>query len=212
MRFQTKFKVFFPHLLTSIRITLSPFLILFGVLKWKDILIVLAILAIVSDLLDDYFSKKWYTKTDFSEKLDMTGDKVFEISILLALIPYYPICFLLLLLEVVLVITNITHFYKTSYTTSPSLGKGKTICLWITIFIALINLKINQLAFVANGLLAVSLNLLFIYLIQKIILVKEELKELALSELEKTKAHQQIMQEKTIEIKNLQQIINRRYK
>ena len=210
MKLSTKLKVFFPYALSSIRIILSPFIILLSFINHPIFALILAIICLLSDLLDDYIADKWYVKTEKCLKFDMASDKVFEICGICSLLKTYPY-FVLLLLEILLITLNTYRFYKVQKDDYVKLGKAKSIILWIFLFQALINQCFSHLFFIVNGLYMVCINIFIIYLINLGITLKQELEEASLSELEKSQIHKELMQEKTQEVKNLKDFINNGY-
>ncbi len=211
MRPKTKFKLYFPYFLTSIRIILTPIIIIFSLLKKYPIVLFLAIICLLSDFLDTKFSDQMYTTTEKSTKFDIIADKVFEIGALLSLTFSYHY-YLLLILEISIIIMNIYHFSKTQKETFFPLGKEKTILLWIFLFTGFLHQAFGHLFFFVNGFYVVVTNLFILYLIQIIIQYKEDIEFASLSELEKNPLHQELMEEdKTLEIKNLKELTRNRY-
>lgn len=206
MQFKTKFKLLFPHSLTAIRIILAPFLILAGLMKNKFAFFILLILSIISDFLDDYFAEKWYVKTDFSNKLDLVGDKVFELGACIGLIPFYKYSIFLLLINIGIIWINLYRFQKNISFQKDELGKYKTILLWLTLLLASIHLVVPKITFLVNGLYFTSINLILIYFIKQVGLLKQEIYHSSLTPLERNKSHQKIMDEDTKKIKNLKDL------
>ena len=71
-----------PDYLTLLRLILAPIIIILGFTKHFIPIIILIIIAAITDFLDGYLAKKWLVQSKKGQKLDVTISKVFIISIL----------------------------------------------------------------------------------------------------------------------------------
>ena len=125
-----------PDYLTLLRLILAPIIIILGFTKHFIPIIILIIIAAITDFLDGYLAKKWLVQSKKGQKLDVTISKVFIISILLSLALKFHILFLPLILEIVIGISNLYYFNKTNSYKVLEIGKIKSVLLFATIIIA----------------------------------------------------------------------------
>lgn len=125
-----------PDYLTLLRLILAPIIIILGFTKHFIPIIILIIIASITDFLDGYLAKKWLVQSKKGQKLDVTISKVFIISILLSLALKFHILFLPLILEIVIGISNLYYFNKTNSYKVLEIGKIKSVLLFATIIIA----------------------------------------------------------------------------
>ena len=156
-----------PNIITFSRLVLTLFIIIFGLLKHYNIVLVFCILASLTDFLDGFFARKFKASSNFGAKLDAVVDKVFVISLLITLIHFNKAFLVLLILEVIIAISNLYYYFTLFKTKSLLVGKIKTWSLFLTIIIAYINIffKISLLNNILNGFLLMTGNLQFLCLI-----------------------------------------------
>ena len=193
---KTEYKQMIPNILTIIRISLTPILILLSFLGYIKAVIILSI--IVTSLK--------------GAKLDAVADKVFAIGLIICLIPKNDSAsplFALLALEVIITITNLYYHYKTGKTESLMIGKFKTTFLFITIICSFITITTHHLSILTNGLKVTTINLQILSLISYFLSFYQTINQKKLS-VENNDTHQQIMnddlediEEKTIQVDNL---------
>ena len=200
---KTEYKQMIPNILTIIRISLTPILILLSFLGYIKAVIILSIIAALTDMLDGKLARYWNVTSLKGAKLDAVADKVFAIGLIICLIPKNDSAsplFALLALEVIITITNLYYHYKTGKTESLMIGKFKTTFLFITT---------HHLSILTNGLKVTTINLQILSLISYFLSFYQTINQKKLS-VENNDTHQQIMnddlediEEKTIQVDNL---------
>lgn len=201
-----EYKQMIPNLLTIIRIILTPIMIILSFLGHLKIVIVLAIIAALTDMIDGKLARYWNVTSLKGAKLDAVADKVFAIGLIACLIPNNKNMLILLILEAIIAVTNLFYHYKTKRTESLMIGKFKTTFLFITIICSFINTLTNHFDMLESGFKMVTINLQFLSLIFYFLKFYEvnHQKEITV---ENNITHQKIMEEieedKTIKIDNL---------
>lgn len=209
---KTEYKQMIPNILTIIRISLTPILILLSFLGYIKTVIILSIIAALTDMLDGKLARYWNVTSLKGAKLDAVADKVFAIGLIICLIPKNDSAsplFALLALEVIITITNLYYHYKTGKTESLMIGKFKTTFLFITIICSFITITTHHLSILTNGLKVTTINLQILSLISYFLSFYQTINQKKLS-VENNDTHQQIMnddlediEEKTIQVDNL---------
>ena len=170
-----------PDYLTLFRLILAPIIIILGFTKHFIPIIILIIIAAITDFLDGYLAKKWLVQSKKWQKLDVTISKVFIISILLSLALKFHILFLPLILEIVIGISNLYYFNKTNSYKVLEIGKIKSVLLFATIIIAFGCIyKLPTFFLKAIGYSSINLQILTLisyYINYKNILFEKEEKE-----------------------------------
>lgn len=190
------FKEIIPNVLTTIRIIITPILVIFSLLKMWKLVIIFAIIGAITDFLDGKLARKFNTISNIGAKLDTIADKVFSLGLIICLIFKNRSYVIVLILELIIAFTNLYYYYKTQKVKSLKIGKFKTALLYITIicsFICILNKKfINP----TNGLIYATINLQILSIIEYLCYYIEN----------KTKTKQaqdEVALEKTIKIDNL---------
>ena len=86
-----------------------------------------------TDFLDGFLARKWDVSTIFGSLLDMGADKVFGIAVLIALSTIYPIMIIPVLLESLILVTNVKNTNYGDNGKSSQLGRIKTWVLGLSI-------------------------------------------------------------------------------
>ena len=97
-----KYKAIIPNILTVSRIVLTPIIIILGLTKNYLPMVIVAIIAAITDLLDGTLARKWNVISLKGAKLDAVADKVFAIGIVGGLINKFNILVFILILEIIL--------------------------------------------------------------------------------------------------------------
>lgn len=154
-----KLKSYIPNALTILRIVLTPIIMIFGILKHINIVIILTIIASLTDLLDGRLARKWNITTVVGARLDAVADKLFAIGTIGCLITKFPILWIPFILEIVLGITNLYYYFKNDKTKSLMIGKIKTTFLFTTVIIGIITTFNNNLYQIFQGMIYATINL-----------------------------------------------------
>lgn len=154
-----KLKLYIPNALTIIRIILTPIIMIFGLLNHINIIIILTIIASLTDLLDGRLARKWNVTTVVGAKLDAVADKLFAIGTIGCLLTKFSILWIPFALEIILGITNLYYYFKNDKTKSLMIGKIKTTFLFTTVIIGIITTFNNNLYQVFQGMIYATINL-----------------------------------------------------
>lgn len=164
-----KYKAMIPNILTISRIVLTPIIIILGLTKNYLPMVIVAVIAAITDLLDGTLARKWNVISLKGAKLDAIADKVFAIGIVGGLINKFNILIFILILEIILGLSNLFYHYKTNKTESLLIGKIKTTTLFITIIFCLLSLIIKNLNEIILGFGYVTINLQILSIISYLI-------------------------------------------
>lgn len=184
-----------PTILTSLRIAITPFIILCGLLGHIKIVIILSIICAITDFLDGKLARTWNVTSLVGAKLDAIADKVFAIGLTACLIRKIPLLVIPFILEIILSITNLYYHYKTKRTESLMIGKIKTTLLFTMIILAIISTFSNSFKIVTIGLCYATINLQILSILFYFKKYYQEIQKKDLT-VEQNPTHQQIMQEK----------------
>lgn len=100
----------------------------------------------VSDALDGYFARKFKVVSELGKKLDAISDKIFALSILIPSILLGNYLMILpLMLETIISGVNIYANCKYHKTHTELIGKAKTIALFPTMILGLLNIRTSNL-------------------------------------------------------------------
>lgn len=190
------FKEIIPNVLTTIRIIITPILVILSLLKMWKLVIIFAIVGAITDFLDGKLARKFNTTSTIGAKLDTIADKVFALGLIICLIFKNRSYIIVLILELIIAFTNLYYYYKTQKVKSLKIGKFKTALLYITIicsFICILNKKfINP----TNGLIYATINLQILSIIEYLCYYIETRKK-------QKQTQDEVSLEKTIKIDNL---------
>lgn len=154
-----RIKLYIPNALTILRIILTPIIMIFGLLNHINIIIILTIIASLTDLLDGRLARKWNVTTVVGAKLDAVADKLFAIGTIGCLLTKFSILWIPFALEIILGITNLYYYFKNDKTKSLMIGKIKTTFLFTTVIIGIITTFNNNLYQVFQGMIYATINL-----------------------------------------------------
>ena len=198
MKMPYKFKKIFPNLLTGFRLIIAPIIIILGLMEKVNIVLILTIVACLTDLFDGFFARRWDASTQFGAKLDAVSDKVFATSLLISLTKKIKPLWILIILEISIALVNLYFYSKMHKSKTLMIGKIKTTSLFICIVISFFYLFFHKFYFLLNGFIYMTLNLQILtgssYIIHFIRKVKGK-NELDLKNIQ---AHKQIMEEDSV--------------
>ena len=120
-------KKYIPNTLTILRIILTPIIMICGILKHINIVIILTIVASLTDFLDGRLARKWNVTSLVGAKLDAVADKLFAIGIIGCLITKFKILWIPFILEIIIGLANLYYHFKNNKTEYLMIGKIKTV-------------------------------------------------------------------------------------
>lgn len=154
-----KYKMMIPKYLTLSRIVMTPIIIFLGIMKWYIALIIVTVLAFLTNALDHTLNQKWHVNSKSRIKLDLFANKTLLLGITSWLMFQYHNLIVIFVLELLLIIINLFFFNKTNKIEILKIGKWKDILFSITLLSYLFLLvsfgKIN----ICNGFTYVVINL-----------------------------------------------------
>ena len=156
-----------PNLITFLRLLLLPIILILIVLDNLLMAGILTIIAVLTDLFDGFFARKFDAVSKFGGRLDSISDKIFAVFILIALTFKNYWLIIPVLLDVIIGISNSLFVIKGRDVKTSIIGKVKTLFLNILIcslfftHLTAVSLLINPLLVVV---VALQLITLFFYL------------------------------------------------
>ncbi len=148
------FKKQIPNLITFSRILFLPFIIFF---IFQNSLItagVLAIIAVLTDMFDGFFARKFDAVTSFGAKLDSVSDKIFTIFILSALVFINYLIIIPIFLDVLIGFLNSYLVILGRNVKTIKIGRIKTLFLSI-LLCSLFFTNVGYLNYLINPLLII---------------------------------------------------------
>ena len=129
-----------PNILTSTRLIAAPFFIIPAALN-KNLLwlIIFIIVFSLTDALDGFIARKYNLVSELGKDLDAICDKVFALSLLIAVSIFKPLLLCNIILEVIIAIINIREKIHNKKPRTLMVGKIKAWALYSLIGIAFIN-------------------------------------------------------------------------
>ncbi len=133
-----------PNILTSTRLIAAPFFIVPAALN-KNLfwLIVFIVIFSFTDVLDGFIARKYNLVSELGKDLDAICDKIFALSLLIAVSIFKPLLFCNVVLEVIIAIINIREKIHNKKPRTLMIGKIKAWTLYSLIGIAFINEIVN---------------------------------------------------------------------
>lgn len=169
---ENKIKILIPNILTSVRLVLTPIIIILGLLDKMNLVLVLILIAALTDLFDGMLARKFHTVSELGAKLDAISDKVFAIGITLSLINKLSFIKYILILEIMIGILNLYVYYKTKKTKSLMIGKIKTVFLFTLLVLCFFHIFFNKIVLfklLVNGFSYATINLQILSIIKYVI-------------------------------------------
>lgn len=192
MKIPYKFKKMLPNFLTGFRLIIAPIIIILGLLGKVEIVLILTVLACLTDLFDGFFARKWDVATQFGAKLDAVSDKVFAASLLISLTKETASLWFLVILEILIAILNLYIYAKLQNSKTLMIGKIKTTSLFVCIVCAFLEHFFHKFSLLLRGLIYVTINLQVLALINYILNYIQKLNKPVLEDAE---VHKKIMEE-----------------
>ena len=135
----------FVNSLTSIRILATLIL----PIVWKFLppiyLMVFVSLVLLTDFFDGLFARIFNVRTLFGSLLDMTADKVFGIVMILIVAIYFPIYYIIAILELLIALVNVSAALMGARTKSSFIGRVKMWVLGVSTVFGIIFIFHNDL-------------------------------------------------------------------
>ena len=131
-------KKYIPNILTASRLVFTPIVIFLGLTNHYKILIAVAMIIAFTDFLDGYLARKWGVVSELGARLDVIGDKMLAIGLLLILIIKNHAFFYVLILECIISVLNLYFYFRKGIAASLLVGKFKTWIIFITIILGFV--------------------------------------------------------------------------
>lgn len=170
-----------PNLISLFRLLLFiPFIFLFQLMKVDDhyryYILVLILIAFISDLLDGYIARKTNQISELGKIIDPLADKVLIALIVFNLfvmdmIPSF--FFLIIILRDIFIFLGGLYIKRKIGKVLPSNLLGKATVFSIGIFIIISLLRLNQLSAIYQGVITISITLCFASIIGYSLRAKE---------------------------------------
>lgn len=135
-------KKYIPNILTASRLLFTPIVIFLGLTNHYKILIAVAIVIALTDFADGYLARKWNVVSEIGARLDVIGDKMLAIGLLIILIIKNHAFFYVLILECVISVLNLYFYFRKGIAASLLVGKFKTWIIFITIILGFVGLVV----------------------------------------------------------------------
>jgi len=154
-----------PNILTIIRISLTPIIMILGLTNHFYSMTIIGIIAALTDFFDGYLARKWQVTSVKGAKLDAVADKVFAISLVGCLISKNKILIIAFVLEIIIGCSNMYYHLQNKKVSSLMVGKIKTCFLFTTVITGIIFTFTKQLDFIFTGFIYATINLQILCLI-----------------------------------------------
>lgn len=201
-----KYKIIIPKYLTLFRFIVEPVVLFLGIMKWYIPLIILVILAFLSNLIDNILNRVWRVNSKSRIKLDLVANKSLILVIVGWLMVQYPILITVFVLECILSIMNIYFYNKTRKLEVLKIGKWKDALLSITLLTYLFLFVSFGTLNISYGFTYATINLQVLSILQYFIFYITY----KIPSIESNTMHQKIMKEdyleKTIVLNNIQSL------
>lgn len=157
---------YIPNVLTILRIILTPIIMITGIFKQTNVVIILATIAALTDFLDGFLARKWNVTSLTGAKLDAVADKLFAIGIIGCLITRFNILWVPFILEIVIGISNLCYHFKNHKTESLMIGKIKTVFLFCTVIVGIVTTFYPNIYPILRGMAYATINLQILSIIK----------------------------------------------
>lgn len=137
--FHGDFKKQFPNMLTFSRMLAPIVIIPLALFRLHNLTIIFTVLFATTDAFDGYLARKWGVVSALGKDLDAFVDKIFAVTLLVAISLIYPILLILVVFEFIIAIINGIETYKDNKPKTIIIGKFKTIALSMLIILFMMN-------------------------------------------------------------------------
>ena len=137
--FHGDFKKQFPNMLTFSRMLAPIVIIPLALFRLHDLTIISTIIFAMTDAFDGYLARKWGAVSQLGKDLDAFVDKIFAVTLLIAISLIYPILLILVVFEFIIALINGIETYKDNKPKTIIIGKFKTIALSMLIILFMMN-------------------------------------------------------------------------
>lgn len=138
--FKGDFKKQFPNMLTFSRMLAPIVIIPLALFRLHTLTIIFTIIFALTDAFDGYLARKWGVVSQLGKDLDAFVDKIFAMTLLIAISLIYPILLVLVFFEFVIAFINGIETYKDNKPKTIIIGKFKTISLSALIILFMMNI------------------------------------------------------------------------
>lgn len=165
-------KKYIPNIITLTRLIVA---ILFPILFFyvdKKLAVILYVAAASTDFIDGYLARKWEVVSELGKKLDVSADKLLAIlGLTVIIIEINFLAIYLLILELSIVIIGFYFYFKNTPNRTTKIGKLKTLFLFPTICLIIMNKYVINIDLIIRILMAITMFLqiatAYSYIIQK---------------------------------------------
>ena len=138
--FKGDFKKQFPNMLTFSRMLAPIVIIPLALFRLHTLTIIFTLLFALTDAFDGYLARKWGVVSQLGKDLDAFVDKIFAVTLLIAISLIYPVLLVLVFFEFVIALINGIETYKDNKPKTIIIGKFKTIALSMLIILFMMNI------------------------------------------------------------------------
>jgi len=132
-----------PNMLTFSRMFAPIIIIPLAICRLHTLTIIFTILFALTDALDGFLARRWGVVSKLGKDLDPFVDKIFAVTLLIAISLVNPYLLVLVLFEFLIALINGIETYKDNKPKTIIIGKFKTIVLSMLIVIFMINLYVD---------------------------------------------------------------------
>lgn len=132
-----------PNVLTFSRMFAPIIIIPLAIFKLHTLTIVFTILFALTDAFDGFLARRWHAVSKLGKDLDPFVDKIFAVTLLIAISLVNPYLLVLVLFEFLIALINGIETYKDNKPKTIIIGKFKTIVLSMLIVIFMINIYVD---------------------------------------------------------------------
>lgn len=144
-----KYKIMIPKYLTLFRVIITPIILFLGIMKWYIAVIIIAVIAFLTGILDNILNNIWKVNSKSRIKLDLFANKVLLLGITGSLMFKYHILIITFILDLIISVINIYFYNKKGKMEVLKIGKWKdslyaiTLLSYLFLFISIGKLNIN---------------------------------------------------------------------
>ncbi|MBR3524111.1 MAG: CDP-alcohol phosphatidyltransferase family protein [Bacilli bacterium] len=154
--FHGDFKGQFPNMLTFSRMLAPIVIIPLALFRLHNLTIMFTILFAMTDAFDGYLARKWNVVSALGKDLDAFVDKIFAVTLLVAISLIYPILLILVVFEFIIAVINGIETYKDNKPKTIIIGKFKTIALSMLIILFMMNVYFDVPNYILYTIFAIT--------------------------------------------------------